>query len=352
MKKLVLVVLLCLLVIPTLASAQADWELSQEVWVEAIGIRFNAPADWVSSVSPIGVYVAETQEDIDTLGDGDATTNPTGIAIAVGVLPLEGSPMEEATLEELAEMLVTQGNIEVADSGELPVNIRPATYFLGTGTNEAGFTSTSYVALWKQDGTLVVFGIQSPEEAINDDLSFAFGAILASVRPLVSEDFVAADEPYEVTDLGYTMAYPAEWTVANGSDTAGVPGVIFAEIAEDIGAEESTGTMITILQIPGSIEALELTEESEVEDYVAAYAALLGIENVESQGEFVVAGEWGVGFTGTSARTGRPGMGIVAYSEEDEAFNVYILASADEETLAAYLPIYQIMLWSIQPVEE
>jgi hypothetical protein len=352
MKKLVLVALLCLFIVPTLVSAQADWDLSQEVWVESLGIRFNAPDGWVVSSTDAATYVAETQEDIDTLGDGDASTNPAGIAIAVAGLPLEGSPMEDATLEDLANTLATQANAEVAGSGELQVNIRPAYYFIGTGTNEAGFTATSYVALWKQGSTLVVFGINSPEEAVNDDLSLAFGIMLGSMRPLVSEDFVAADDRYEVTDLGYTINYPADWTTADTAEIIGASGAVFAENADDIGAEVAAGTMITILQIPGSIEDLELGEDSEVEDYVTAFATLLGIENVESQGEFMVNGEWGVGFTGNSSTSGRPGLGIVTYSEEDEAFNVYIVATADDETLATYIPIFEALLWSIQPVEE
>jgi hypothetical protein len=348
MKKLVFIVLLSLLIVPTLVFAQADWDLSQEVLVESLGIRFNVPDGWVSQESGVTTYVAETQEDLDVLGDGDADTKATGFAVAVSGFPLEALELTDATLEEIAETITSQSSVEVGESGEVTVNLRPAYYVFGTSATDG---TTSYLALWKQDGNLIILGLLLPDENTSDDIAFAFGRILGSVRTIVSEDFTASDERYEVTDLGYSLYYPAEWTTADTAELAGASGAIFAENADDIGAELAAGTVITILQIPGSIEELELSEDSEVEDYVAAFAGLLGIENVVSQGEFVINGEWGVGFTGNSSASGRPGLGIVTYSEEAEAFNVYIVASADDETLAEYIPVFQIMLWSIEPIE-
>ncbi len=44
-------------------------------------------------------------------------------------------------------------------------------------------------------------------------------------------------------------------------------------------------------------------------------------------------------------------MDIVTYSEENETFTFYGVTAPDDETLEYYVPIFQILLWSITPLE-
>jgi hypothetical protein len=347
MRKVFVVLLLCLLVIPASVFAQDDvLELSQVVQIEALGIEFNAPDGWLVGSDDSALYVAQTQEDLDAATDGDPETKAAGVAVAVAVIPLEDMGMEDATLDDIATQFA--GSAEVSDSGELTVNLRPAIYLLGTSTSNG---ETSYLAFWKQDASLVLFSVLVPSGEVDQSITDLFGTMLNTVRPSVAEDFVAAEERYEATDLGYAILYPEGWATVNAADITGTPGFVLAEIESDVTAEQAEGTVISVVQIPGTIEDLELTEESEVSEWVDAIAALLGIEEVESQGEFSLLGEWGVGFTGVSATSGRPGYAIVTYNADNEVFTVYVLTSPDAETLEYYVPIFQILLWSVTPLE-
>ncbi|NWF69620.1 MAG: hypothetical protein HXY40_11095 [Chloroflexi bacterium] len=346
MRKIVFaLLLLCLLAAPAAfaqeATPQPLWELTQDVEIAALGVHFNAPAGWaVESFSGFTV-VAATAEAAQEYADGQSVSD---FALGIAGIPLQEMTDDPDTpLDEI--FATTTVGLEVTESGETTVNLRPALYAVGVGNGQGAL-----VAIWKQDGFLMVFGMAVPAPEADVDMAFSYGMILGTVRPLVSDEITPAEERYEVIDLGFDLFYPAGWTAADAAEVLGVPGVMFYESAEDVGAPTPTDSAIAILNVESSLEDLGLEDDATMEDIANVIAGLFQVTEPELDDEFVVNGAPGIGFNG-SANPTRVGFVIVTYDRENEVVGIYTLSTADEETLALYRPAFLAMLWSIRPLE-
>jgi hypothetical protein len=351
MKKFVFALLLCLLLVPASAFAQDPqllWDLSQVVDLDDYGIRLNAPDGWAVVEDRGATYILANEDDLEAISDADPDTPPTDYAIAASAFPLEFLQESAALpLDQILESLIAAGgNFDLAETGEVAVNIRPA--YLGIGTGDG---LGVIITIWKQDGNLVIMLLTVPSEETNVDEQFSWGSILGLVRPIVPDDFAPAEERYEINDLNLSILYPDGWATADTIDLFGVPGAAFAENEDDLSAETPEGVLIGVIQIPGTPEDLDLDEDATSEDMVMAFAGLMGVEDVKSEGDFIVGGLAGVGFTGENAENGRPGFGIVTYNPEAEAFTVFTMGAPDEDALEEFTPVFLAMVWSAAPLE-
>ncbi|MFN8373123.1 MAG: hypothetical protein U0694_09650 [Anaerolineae bacterium] len=348
MRKLALVVVLCLFLVPTLAFAQDSqllWDLSQVVDVDALGLRLNVPADWTAGEISGATYIVENADDLDTISGGGS---PTGYAIAVSAFPLEalGDVTDETPLEDILASLNSSGSMELSETGTAAVNLRPAIYGVGT-TNGMG----TIITLWMQDANLIILGLAVPADSVDADSAFSWGNILGLIRPIVSDEITPAEERYEVTDLGFSMIYPEGWATADASEIAGIPGAAFAENESDLTAETPQGNLIAILQLTATLEDFGLDEDYTTGDLVEIFGTTFGTEDAVSLGSFVVNGQPGVGYTGTSASNGTLTITIVTHNEEAGTFTIYALGAVDEDAFELYKPVFLAMLWSIAPLE-
>src|SRR5436853_879615 len=191
MRRLLLVIVLALFVLPFAAHAQDEqpelaWELNADTYVDVadMGIRFYYPTGWVLDTSR-GATIGETQEDVDASLDGDDSTQPTGMVITVGGLPntLFADLGDDPSLDDIADFVVEQSKVTEETRTEAPVMTRRSISIIGTNKGRDGVAS-----LWQQGDFVGIASLGLPEGVSIDDVGLTWGVTLGSIAPLGAQD--------------------------------------------------------------------------------------------------------------------------------------------------------------------
>lgn len=334
MKKLILLVLCCLLVfVPAVAAQDGEllWELDAEFTVSDLQFTFNLPGTWFFDDSN-GIAFAETEEDLAALVDDDEETQPEGYTMRLAVVSMAAITVEEgATLEEIAEVVISSAGIEIQETFELPVMVYRSIAI--AGVNEDG--RAGIANLWMQDDNLVIFSFGTPETELSGDAAYTWGNIVGSVTSLLPEGFEV--EEFAVEEHGFGLLAPVDWE-AQVTDTD------ISFMSEDamiaVNVEELT--------------ALGLEEDATLEDvrgFIDDFLSQLedGAEIVD-EGEFVVFEQPGFGFSMTDPESGGVEFIIITLGSNGYAVS-YNLSAPDEESYAMLKPVFILMLQSMTPLE-
>jgi hypothetical protein len=186
----------------------------------------------------------------------------------------------------------------------------------------------------------------------------AWEEIITSVRPIIPEEFIFSDEPYEVTDLGFSIHYPEEWYATNSLNFNGFAGVAFSQHKGDIGRELPRGVIIALTQ-DGNRRFTVFGSGNATPNGVIEAATFYFEDIAHWEGEFNVLGERGIAISYRWA--------CCEYSRQLSVYHYFLLLMHDhaldmdlwfefwapsEESYNLYLPVFFSMLQSVQPLED
>jgi hypothetical protein len=338
MKKLILMIVCWLLVVVPVVGAQNTlWELDTEFPVTDLQIVFDIPASWVS-VSRNGVFLAENSADLAALMDNDNATQPAGYTMTLTTVPVTSLRLDEFSLEDAAPQLL-QG-MRISQTYETAAVAR-AVYGV-TGVNAQGRAVISH--LWLQDGQVVTFSLNTPDNQVSRDATFTWTTINETIRPLLGEDVEI--EAVRLADRRTEVGVPTDWVaVSTESFTA------FFESQEDAQYFNQNGEFLdrgsVMLITMQTLEQLGLDEETTIEDLIAWTGIDFSQRGFTDQGRFVVEGYPGFGYSVIDPNLGTGTYSVITLSDEG-AVTIYNLITPNARTLTAMTPVFMAMLQNIE----
>ncbi|MBC7872224.1 MAG: hypothetical protein H7Y09_15375 [Chitinophagaceae bacterium] len=340
----ILLVLLIVLLMPVMGTIYAQenealFDLTETFTVADLGFEFNYPSGWVTDSSD-GIYIAENEDDLAAGIDGDDTTQPEGYSITVNGIEIDALGLEEPTLDNVVEFIVTQSGITVTETLDLPVMSRRGVLIIGVNTDGRAGLAT----VWLQNGYVVSFAMGTSEESVSGDLGYTYGLIVGGMHPVDALEL--AEEPEELTDYGFSINYPADWFVI--SDEAGSRAYEL-ESDFDNDAASSTPEGLALGVLGGNLEEMGMPAETTVDDLAAALLA--GSEDITDLGEFLILDTPGKGFSGTQPAGGFFAA-VIVIDEEAGEFTAFIVSSPDAEAYAAFENTFLTVLKSVTAIEE
>lgn len=330
-------------VVPLSVSAQDDeytqvFDLSETFTVTDLNFTFPYPTGWVVDTSD-GITIAETEADLAATIDDDETTFAEGYVIQLNGLSindLEGMlDIETAQVDEYAALVAELGGVEVSETFENIVLAHRAAMFAGVSTENG---RPGIGSVWIQDGVLVVFSI-STGDTLTSDLAYTWGVLLGSARAIPGVDL---DATYEVTDFGFSIDYPADWSVVE--DETGIRIYeLESDAANDDGPEAPEGIAFGL--IFSTVEELGIEQPVYSDLFDLAPLVLSPVETYSTE-ELVVLGTPGVAVNGIDETD----MGVISGIFSNEATGqvvLYAVITPDIVTLADFLSTSYAMLQSI-----
>ena len=352
LKRTVILVLLSTLLLSVIAYAQEVplWELTQVATVDELGIRFNVPEGWVTN----GFTFAENPSDLEAITDTEVGTQPSGFVMLISGLPLtayeDGMPLVEQSVNEF--LLGSDANVSEYQYGT--VNLRPSISLSLIGSDTQ---TVNLFTFWIQENTLITLQLITPTQTVEARLVYTWEQIITSVHPILPENFEFSTEPYEVTDLGFSIQYPEEWYATNSRDFNGFGGVAFSQIEGDIRRELPRGVVIALTQDPNRRFTAFGSGNATPNEVIEATTSYFQ-EIAQWEGEFNVLGERGIAISYRWA--------CCEYSQQISVYHFFLLLMHDqtldmdlwfqffapsEESHNLYLPVFFRMLQSIEPLE-
>jgi hypothetical protein len=340
MRRLLIIALAALFVLPTLAFAQGQktvWDLNADTHVDVqdLGFRFYYPQGWVLDTSK-GITVGETQADIDAEIDGNPATEPKGPTISVQGIPLTAlsSLGDNPALDDIVDTAVKSGNLTEAGRTEAPVMTRRSITVYGSNTNgREGMAS-----FWKQGENVVVASLALPAGASPNDYFYTWGVTIGSIAPLDAQPL--GDQVLTNDTLQFTIGYPQDWSIDPKT-----PGTVY-EKAEDIGVPfaKSVGSIFSVTDV--ALTDMGLTADSTLDDVVALFEKSLTIKDNPLSEEFVFLNQPAVTVTAEPAETS-PGAGhgvIFTASIIDGRAVILALVTPTMDDTATMMPTWIQML--------
>ncbi len=340
MRRFFLFALLALFVIPAAAFAQdgkALWDLTSEFTVADLGFKFNYPAGWVYSTDN-GIYLAETQADLDVQLDGDDSTVPQGFSIGVVGVSLETVGLEpDAKLEDVVELVLAQAGITEQDRSELSVMSRRSISIFGV--NKAGRPGIG--SIWLQNGYIVVMNVGGAEAS--SDLAFSWGQILGSVNPVGALEF--ADTPLTSPNGDFTIAYPKDWFA---SEEDGGVAELEADLKTIRGTGTPEGTVVGVIQVKLADLGKDVTD---LESLAASMKTGQGWDDTFIPSEHILLDQPALTYVGETESV--PGFTvIITIMAQDDNATIIAVAVPLKDKVEDFMPTYIAMLASIKAVEK
>jgi len=340
----ILIALIVVLLLPVMGTIHAQenealFELTDTFTVADLGFEFNYPSGWVTD-SSTGIYIAENDDDLAAGIDGDDTTQPEGYSITVNGIEIDALGLEEPTLDDIVDFIVTQSGITVSETLDLPVMSRRGILIIGVNPDGRAGLAT----VWLQNGYIVSFSMGTAEESVSRDLGYTYGLMVGSIKPIDALDL--AEAPEELTDYGFSITYPADWLVV--SDESGSRAYeLESDFAND--AETATPEGLALGILTGNLEEMDMPAETTADDLAAAFLA--GSDDITELGEFLILETLGKGFSGTQP-SGGFFAAVIAVDEESGLFTAFIVSAPDAETYAAFENTFLTVLKSVTAIEE
>lgn len=318
-------------------------DLDQTFEVTDLQMQFNYPTGWVFDTSN-GIALAENETDLAALIDDDTTTNPVGYTLRLVALPLEAMELQDATLEEVVETVVSFAQLTVSEQVETPVLAHRGITVLGVDpTNEAGIAT-----LWIQDGLVVVFSMGVPGAEVTSDEGFTWGFILGAAAPLTDIEF---DEPIQINKAGgFTITYPSGWLTGENADL----GAYFFELQSDLDNALAAGDLPTlegwgILTESFTLAELNLTPENTPTDVIQRLIDGGVIVDPFNRSDYVLLDQPAVGLEFVDQASGNSLL-LVTGIVGDQVL-MLVAGAPTPETMPPLKPIFLTMLKSMAPVQ-
>jgi hypothetical protein len=342
MKKLLFVVLVCLLALPVVALAQEQpklqLDLSQNFKVTDLKFQFLYPKGWVTTTGK-GLYLAENQADLDALV---AEQNPAGLTMRMFALPLaiEEIKKNKSSLDDIATELVKQAGLTEKERVDIPLMARRAvTVFAANENGRSGI-----ISLWYHDTQVLVFVLGTPDYNTAVKLAYTWGYLLGSIAPL---EFDKLEEKLELPTIQATLLHPKAWVSQLGSSQS--PFNIIADNEADVkslsGSGKSVeGRALSIIQAPASQVVNGLDEKATASDVLDGMSKS-GLKDVKPSGYYLVNQQPGEGIRAVTS----DGVFVhIIVTVKEGMATAYLLTAPDVEALAAFEPTGLMMLHNIR----
>jgi polyisoprenoid-binding protein YceI len=311
--------LICLLV-SVAAFAQDSpeplWELSQVVEMEEFDFRFDTPANWLLSESDEfdGITIEPTEGEF------------SGYSITLSWIQ-RGFISADDHLGRIGCNLLS--------SKTHSVNVYPA---ISAVCEEMGIWT-----FWESGDYFFILSFSSPN-AIDAAHQYTWDLILESIRTIISEEIVFADEPYVAESLNRLIFYPQTW-LADIARPDIEASIAFYELESDVGQAELEGAMIEVFQVSST----DLGDASLLDIIQPFHDGLIDVDSIYGSDNYRLLNEPGVGF-GTVNENGVLVYYVSTVNSASDLITIWALKASHQELLETYAPVFLTMLWKAKVI--
>jgi len=298
--------------------------LTQTFSVLDVPFEFKFPANWVFTFSQGSISIAENQADLAAEADRINSTQPTGNTITLNAMPLQLLGLSPtSTFSDIESYIFNLNALSVEQTLEVPVMMHRSVTFTGLRADGRHGLTT----FWVQNGSLVIFSLNTPNATTTDQLTFSWGQILSSLRPAGALPLGAA---VDVPNAGIRFSFPLNWDITQTSDPFTVE-------------DQVSGSKVFTFAAP--VTDFVSNRNAALETVTDSVIASLNIPSVALREEMVIFNAPALAFIGQTT-DGVWMRGLVTVG--DGQVFLFIQSAPSKESLDSLEPTWITMLQTIQ----